>query len=75
MSNIEQNKQIAKILGFEEIPPTPERGINFTQWKYPTKWKDYIYASPVDDIPDFISLMDKALEIDKMFNYGIPKQG
>ena len=70
MSNKEINIEIAKLLGFKFIEPT--EGFKFTQIVYPDSWKDEIKAMPVTKLPDFLALMQKSRDIDKMFNYGIP---
>jgi len=74
MNKEKQNEAIAKILGFEKIPPTPERGVNYTQWSYPKEWEQYQLCSPVTHIPDFVKMLEQVKDIERTFNYGLPLQ-
>jgi len=72
MTKAEKNKEIAKILGFVET--LPKNNMGFSQWKYPSGWKEEIKSLPVTTVPDFITLMDQGRLIADMFRYGIPTE-
>lgn len=64
MNKQEMNKQIAKILGFEEV------GDKIGQWRYPEKYRHLIRAMPVTSIPDFVEIFDYMIEIETKLKYG-----
>jgi hypothetical protein len=62
MTKAEQNKAIAKILGFKVFDPGKKSG-SPVQWIYPYKYADLRYSVPTTTVPDFIHLIDLMIKI------------
>ena len=57
MSKQQQNILIAKALGIVAI-----KGSRPRQFHYPDEYKDLYYSVPITTVPDFVALIDNALD-------------